>query len=117
MLDIFKNLLGKKTPEGIINLSDMHFISCITAGKVSTFTWEILKKEVSIFNIKDEAMASMYGKTAYDLKDYGFIELFDPHTEKTYYKAKIIHKGGIISGLEPTEEFLEQEANVVIDRK
>lgn len=114
MLEIFKNLFGKKTPEGVIKLNDLHFIACSGGNQVNTITWDNIKKEIKIFHISDEAMKDMYRKFAYDLSEYGYLEVFNNHQPNPYLKVRIEHKAGQITALENTEEYLSTSSQVVI---
>ena len=114
MLDFFKNLFVKKTPEGVIKLNDLHFIACSAGNNVNTITWDTIKKEIKVFHINNEAMKEMYGSKAYDLNEYGYLEVFNHHENTPYLRAKIDHKGGEIIGFENLEEYSEIPSKVSI---
>jgi len=114
MLEILKNLFAKKTPEGVIPLNDLHFIACSNGNNLNTITWDSIKKEIKVFHINNEAMKQIYGRCAYDLSQYGYLEVYNNHQDTPYIKLKIEHKNGQITGLQSTEEHPETTLNVVV---
>ncbi|GAB4342886.1 MAG: hypothetical protein OHK0038_22870 [Flammeovirgaceae bacterium] len=77
MLNFLKSLFGVKVPSGVIKLNDLHFISCQHEGRIMLLTWNNVFKKLTVSELKVDALKKMYGTSAYNLNEYGHLELIN----------------------------------------
>jgi hypothetical protein len=93
MLNFLKSLFGVKVPNGVIKLNDLHFISCHHEGRVILLTWDNVFKKLTISELNVDALKKMYGKSAFNLSEYGHLELFN-HIDNKILKFTMQIKAG-----------------------
>ncbi|MCS6832512.1 MAG: hypothetical protein NZ521_02970 [Flammeovirgaceae bacterium] len=95
MLNFLKSLFGVKVPNGVIRINDLHFVSCFYENRVLLITWNNFFKKLTVSEVKVEETKKIYKRTAFDLTQYGHLELTN-YVDDKVMKFTIQVKGGKI---------------------
>lgn len=84
MLNFLKSLFGIKIPSGVIKINDLHFVSCYYENRVFLLTWNNVFKKFTVSEVKVNETKEIYRRNAFDLTQYGYLEL------KNYVDDKVM---------------------------